>query len=176
MASDLHPHLHNLLHALHLSPYPPVPNPPECHKRASIALIIRIHPSYASWPPTIPSSRTTSPATSPNPTPTLDTLSRFFGHPWVQQGEPEILFIKRAARPGDRWDGHVALPGGKRDVDDADDRAVAVRETWEEVGIDLTRDEAVYVGNLPERVVTTSWGKVPYVYTFPIGLWSGLVC
>lgn len=55
----------------------------------------------------------------------------------------------------------MALPGGKRDPEDEDDRAVAVRETWEEVGLDLKDEGVVFVGNLPERVVSTSWGKVP---------------
>jgi 8-oxo-dGTP pyrophosphatase MutT (NUDIX family) len=64
---------------------------------------------------------------------------------------------------GDRWTGHVAFPGGKRDPEDTDDRAVAIRETSEEVGLDLTTNDYIYIGNLPERVVTTSWGSVPYV-------------
>jgi len=31
----------------------------------------------------------------------------------------------------------------------------------EEVGIDLGYHNAICVGNLPQRIVTTSWGKVP---------------
>ncbi len=90
-------------------------------------------------------------------------MEQFFSQPWAQEGDPEAVFIKRAARPGDRWTSHVALPGGKRDPEDADDKAVAVRETAEEIGLDLDSPNAFYVGNLPERVVSTSWGKVPYV-------------
>lgn len=71
------------------------------------------------------------------------------------------MFIKRAAREGDRWTSHVALPGGKRDPEDEDDKATAVRETSEEIGLDLNGRDAMFVGNLPERVVSTSWGKVP---------------
>jgi hypothetical protein len=29
------------------------------------------------------------------------------------------------------------------------------------VGIDLSNNNAIEIGNLPQRVVTTSWGKVP---------------
>lgn len=79
----------------------------------------------------------------------------------MQKGDPEVVFIKRAARVGDRWTSHVALPGGKRDPEDEDDKAVAIRETVEEIGLDLTSPNAFFVGNLPERVVSTSWGKVP---------------
>lgn len=79
----------------------------------------------------------------------------------MQTGDPEAVFIKRAARVGDRWTSHVALPGGKRDPEDEDDKAVAIRETSEEIGLDLTSGDAFFVGNLPERVVSTSWGKVP---------------
>jgi 8-oxo-dGTP pyrophosphatase MutT (NUDIX family) len=50
---------------------------------------------------------------------------------------PDILFIQRATKPGDPWSGHMAFPGGHLDPEDADLRAAAVRETWEEVGLDL---------------------------------------
>jgi len=90
-------------------------------------------------------------------------LSKFFAQPWVQAGDPEVVFIKRAARVGDMWTSHVALPGGKRDPEDADDGVTAIRETIEEIGLDLTDESVVSIGNLPERVVKTSWGKVPFV-------------
>jgi 8-oxo-dGTP pyrophosphatase MutT (NUDIX family) len=49
----------------------------------------------------------------------------------------EVLVIQRPLRPGDRWSGDAALPGGKRDAADADIVATAVRETLEEVGLPL---------------------------------------
>jgi 8-oxo-dGTP pyrophosphatase MutT (NUDIX family) len=55
----------------------------------------------------------------------------------------------------------VALPGGKRDPEDEDDKATAVRETSEEIGLDISSADALYIGNLPERVVSTSFGRVP---------------
>ena len=51
--------------------------------------------------------------------------------------ELEVLLLLRAERAGDPWSGHVAFPGGRREPADVDDRAAAVRETLEEVGLDL---------------------------------------
>lgn len=53
----------------------------------------------------------------------------------------EMLFIERAERVGDPWSGHMAFPGGRMGPIDPDARAAAERETYEEVGVDLTRAE-----------------------------------
>lgn len=50
---------------------------------------------------------------------------------------PELLFIERALRESDPWSGHMAFPGGRRDPDDAHIEQTAVRETREEVGVEL---------------------------------------
>jgi 8-oxo-dGTP pyrophosphatase MutT (NUDIX family) len=63
--------------------------------------------------------------------------------------EPEILFIRRAEQPGDPWSGHMAFPGGHRDPGDVDLRAAAVRETREEIGVDLS--DAPYLGQLDHQ-------------------------
>ena len=49
----------------------------------------------------------------------------------------EILFIKRAERDGDPWSGHMAFPGGHMEPDDSDLKESAIRETKEEIGLDL---------------------------------------
>ncbi len=59
----------------------------------------------------------------------------------------ELLMIKRAEHPHDPWSGHLALPGGRADATDAHLIATAARETWEEVGINLTIEEH-FVGRL----------------------------
>src|SRR5260370_1555175 len=57
----------------------------------------------------------------------------------------EALFIHRAVRAGDTWSGQIAFPGGRRDPGDADLLATAIRETMEEVGVDLSGAERLGV-------------------------------
>jgi 8-oxo-dGTP pyrophosphatase MutT (NUDIX family) len=52
----------------------------------------------------------------------------------------EILFVKRVENPADFWSGQVALPGGRREISDESLRQTAIRETFEETGIDLTKE------------------------------------
>lgn len=63
----------------------------------------------------------------------------------------EVLLIHRAAFRGDPWSGHVALPGGRYAPSDRDIMETAVRETREEVGIDLTA-HGLHLGRL-DRVM-----------------------
>jgi hypothetical protein len=164
--ADLIGHLKTVLLELNDCPYPEVACPPDVPKRASVALILRVQPEYSHWStsednqhgPTPQSAGTARTTKGSN---LADSIEAFFGQDWVQHGDPEILFIKRATRVGDKWNGHVALPGGKRDPEDADDAVTAMREALEEVGIDLGAEKALAVGNLPQRIVTTSWGRVP---------------
>lgn len=55
----------------------------------------------------------------------------------------EILLIKRAEYPDDPWSGHVALPGGRKEPEDATLERTAIRETFEETAIDVARDGLV---------------------------------
>jgi len=52
---------------------------------------------------------------------------------------PEFIVIHRSHRRGDPWSGHMALPGGRQQAGDRDLFMTAVRETREEVGVDLER-------------------------------------
>jgi hypothetical protein len=178
-SEDLIIHLKAVLLELNAHPYPEVACPPNVPKRASVALILRIQPNNSHWPsqpgkpfqPHHSLSRPSSPVQHRRRSSAAlgvshklsfkDTLDAFFEQDWVKHGDPELLFIKRATRIGDKWNGHVALPGGKRDPEDEDDQVTAMREALEEVGIDLGYHNAIPVGNLPQRIVTTSWGKVP---------------
>jgi len=53
----------------------------------------------------------------------------------------DVLFIRRAASPADPWSGNVALPGGRVDPGDAGPLAAAIRESREELGLDLSDAE-----------------------------------
>ena len=150
------PHLSRVLQFLNANPSVHVSNPVGCSKRASVALIIRVKPAFqhkAEWNP----ERLNSSSTSFN-----ECIDGFFDQDWVQKGEPEVLFNKRASRSGDRWTSHVAFPGGGREPQDPEDISTSMRETREETGLNLETDWCLRVSNLPERVITTAWGKKPY--------------
>ncbi|HWU42532.1 MAG TPA: CoA pyrophosphatase [Bdellovibrio sp.] len=53
----------------------------------------------------------------------------------------EVGYIQRAFNERDRWSGHIAFPGGKKEDSDFSDLGAALRETFEEVGIDLLPEE-----------------------------------
>jgi len=57
----------------------------------------------------------------------------------VVDGETELLFIKRAELERDPWSGHMAFPGGRLESGDASLEITAVRETREELALDLTQ-------------------------------------
>ncbi len=59
---------------------------------------------------------------------------------------PRVLLMKRIERAGDPWSGHISLPGGRFDARDRDLLACAIRETHEELGLDLAG--ARLLGNL----------------------------
>ncbi|MEW6073964.1 MAG: CoA pyrophosphatase [Planctomycetota bacterium] len=83
-------------------------------------------------------------------------------------GAPEVLLMRRTEHPGDVWSGHVSLPGGREEQGDESLFATAVRETREEVGLDLVADGQL-LGRL-EPVPARARGKflplaiVPFVF------------
>lgn len=69
----------------------------------------------------------------------------------------EILFIRRADRPHDPWAGHMAFPGGRHEPADRDLEATAIRETSEEIGLDLLANGEL-LGRLDEQVPGSARG------------------
>jgi 8-oxo-dGTP pyrophosphatase MutT (NUDIX family) len=79
----------------------------------------------------------------------------------------ELFFIQRAERHNDPWSGHIAFPGGRRDASDATLLATAIRETREEVGIELAGAELL--ARLPDVPAFTRTKRgtlvvTPYVF------------
>jgi 8-oxo-dGTP pyrophosphatase MutT (NUDIX family) len=86
--------------------------------------------------------------------------------------DTEALFILRATRDGDPWSGHMAFPGGHYEVTDDSLRHTAERETWEEIGLDLT-GTAKYLGQI-DPVQANPRGRdldmivTPFVYELSV--------
>jgi 8-oxo-dGTP pyrophosphatase MutT (NUDIX family) len=87
----------------------------------------------------------------------------------------EVLLIRRAEHPADPWSGHMAFPGGRFEPGhDASLLDTAVRETREEVGLDLI-GRADLLGRLDEVEAVARGGRpvglaiAPYVFHLPGG-------
>jgi len=84
-----------------------------------------------------------------------------------RRGAAEILMIKRAEQDDDPWSGHMAFPGGRMEKTDRHGFDVALRETGEEIGLDLAVDTCI--GRLSEIMTHFRWGRramviSPYVF------------
>ena len=77
---------------------------------------------------------------------------------------PHLLMIRRGlnlpTHPGE-----IAFPGGKRDAEDVDILATALREAWEEVA--LPRESVSFAGALPSQVSITNLFVTPIVAVIP---------
>jgi 8-oxo-dGTP pyrophosphatase MutT (NUDIX family) len=82
--------------------------------------------------------------------------------------QPEVLLIRRSEQSGDPWSGHMALPGGRREPADPSCLETAIRETREEVGIELAH-QGELLGRLDD-VTAIARGRpldlviVPFVF------------
>lgn len=86
----------------------------------------------------------------------------------VLDDDARVLLIRRADRVGDPWSGQVAFPGGRHEPSDADTCATAIRETREEIGLDLATADCL--GALAEvRTVRglPDIGVQPWVFRVP---------
>src|SRR3954471_13642415 len=78
-----------------------------------------------------------------------------------------VLLVRRSEREGDPWSGHMALPGGHAQPEDADLLHTARRETLEEVGIDLGNAELL--GQLDDVNVMRSAEMMVRPFVFWLG-------
>lgn len=89
------------------------------------------------------------------------------------------LLVRRAARKGDPWSGHMAFPGGRSEPADRSSIATAERETCEELGIELGR-EARHIGKLSD-LLTREHGRprpmtvIAHVFESSAGPWEDFV-
>ena len=91
-----------------------------------------------------------------------------------RQGEQgtELFFIQRAQKPGDPWSGDMAFPGGRRQQEDPDTRATAMRETWEETGLDLFQ-QGITEGRLSDMVTRNHRNSTPMIVSPWLFEWHG---
>lgn len=80
-------------------------------------------------------------------------------------GEAGLLLTQRSAEVGE-YVGHIALPGGRVQPDDADALAAALRECREEIGLDVPR--AAVLGRLDDARTNLGHVVTPFV-----AAWSG---
>lgn len=85
----------------------------------------------------------------------------------TDEPQPHLLLIRRslqlALHPGE-----IAFPGGKLEPGDADLRAAALREAWEEVALPAARFE--YCGSLSPRISMSGLAVGAFVGVVPVGL------
>ncbi len=102
------------------------------------------------------------PVRLPAPSPSLAAVAM------VLAGAPEELelcFILRATRPGDRWSGQMAFPGGRAEPTDPTAQAVAIRESREEVGLQLEHAELIgALASVPVRPAGNLSDLLPFAF------------
>lgn len=83
---------------------------------------------------------------------------------YPKDGTLHILLNKRS-QIVDKHKGEIAFPGGAREKSDATILETALRETWEEMGIDP--DDVTVLGELDDIITISDFVVTPYVGTIP---------
>lgn len=86
-----------------------------------------------------------------------------------KDGDIYILFTCRTEKV-EHHKGQISFPGGMRDPKDSDALSTAIRETWEEVGIDPSTIQVL--GELDDLLTVSGFRVTPFVgklkYPFPV--------
>lgn len=75
-----------------------------------------------------------------------------------------IVLIRRAIREGDPWSGDMSLPGGRKEKSDKNTFETAIRETQEEIGLDLHKD-GQFLGRLSDVMTRAHEANIPMAVT-----------
>jgi 8-oxo-dGTP pyrophosphatase MutT (NUDIX family) len=83
---------------------------------------------------------------------------------FFKEQAPHLLFTQRTFTVKDHR-GQISFPGGVKDAGDADLQATALRETWEEIGLEPQVVEVL--GALPPVTTITGYRITPFVGLIP---------
>ena len=120
--------------------------------------------SAFTWPPEPGSSGTSDSVARPEPTPAAVLVPLFLD---ATSGDPHVVLTRRRADLR-RHAGEISFPGGRRDAEDTDLRATALREAEEEIG--LAREQVQLIGELPPTsTFATNYVIHPFVGTIAAG-------
>lgn len=104
------------------------------------------------------------------PDPTLDRMEAAVALVIRAREELDFLLIRRAVHERDPWSGQMALPGGRWETRDQGLLHTAMRETFEETGVDLL-GRGVPIGRLadvePASPHLPRMRIAPYVFVVP---------
>jgi 8-oxo-dGTP pyrophosphatase MutT (NUDIX family) len=79
---------------------------------------------------------------------------------YENDGHPFLIFQKRTETV-QAHRGQISFPGGRRDPEDVDLRHTALRETWEEIGVEPKHIDVL--GSLDEIITGTRYRVTPFV-------------
>lgn len=77
-----------------------------------------------------------------------------------REGSVNVILTKRTEALNNH-SGQVAFPGGRIDDDDASPEAAALREAWEEIGLDI--NEVEIMGRLPDYYTGSGYRVAPVI-------------
>ena len=84
---------------------------------------------------------------------------------FLQNDDWHLLFIRRSSHLSDRHRGQVAYPGGRAEPEDKTSEYTALREAWEETGINPK--DVTILGRLRDLTTITGYSVTPFVGTIP---------
>ena len=79
---------------------------------------------------------------------------------WLRPEGAALILTKRSSHLK-HHPGQIAFPGGKVDAGDSGPEAAALREAWEEIGLDPAR--VTILGTLPPHQTVTGFSITPYL-------------